>query len=103
MIYGAYELNGLRCANIYDCWRDWFRDIFPPDTNIMCVIEFKSHGKTYTERKESVREIAIKFQNADSDLNGGLSLYEHIRVITWFSRMARQYGLVEEFKENGII
>ncbi len=103
MIYGAYEHDCKRYANIYYCWRDFHMDTFSPSANILHVIEFKSHGKTYEERKESVRNIAIDFQHADSDVSGGLGWYEMSEVQDWFKTMAKRYGLVEEFEINAII
>lgn len=56
--------------------------------------------KTYAERKAEVRERAIQWQIDFAD-----------RVISWgelaeetaeFERLGRRYGLLTEFRENGI-
>ena len=56
--------------------------------------------KTYAERKAEVREEAIQWQADFGD-----------RVMTWgevveetgrFERLGRRYGLLTEFRENGI-
>lgn len=55
----------------------------------------------YQEMKEKVRERAIMWQNDFSE-----------NVMTWgecaawqeyFNRLGRKYGLIREFRENGII
>lgn len=53
----------------------------------------------YTKRKEEVREMAIDFQNYD----GPMSYYELMENQYKFEKLAKRYGLIREFKENGII
>lgn len=53
----------------------------------------------YTKRKEKVRQQAINFQNYD----GPISYYELAENQYKFEKLAKRYGLIKEFKENGII
>lgn len=55
----------------------------------------------YQKGKENVRDKAVEWQNGFCDQNysyGELAYYGE-----YFSRLAKRYGLVREFKENGII
>lgn len=55
----------------------------------------------YQENKNSVREFAIQWQAEFAGHNssyGELAIYQDM-----FLRLARRWGLVREFRENGII
>lgn len=56
---------------------------------------------TYAQKKESVRQAAIDWQ-ADF-VNNDYSYGELAERFAYFERLARRYGLVGEFRENGII
>ena len=104
MLYAAFrDPNGNPHTNIYYSFEDFHRDTFSPLHEIIGLVEFKTHGKTYAERKESARDTAIKFCNLDAEMSGGLSWGELADVGAWFETIAKRYGLVEEFRENGII
>lgn len=56
--------------------------------------------KTYKERKEEIRQQAIDWQ-----LDFGNHNYSYYDLMVWgdyFYKMGKRYGLLEEFKENGI-
>lgn len=57
--------------------------------------------KTYQERKESVRMEAIEYQNTFSDKP--YSWGELATLSYYFEKMGKRYGLLKEFRENGII
>ena len=55
---------------------------------------------TYAERKENARQIAIDWQLNESDYPysyGGLAI-----LTDYFFRLGKRYGLLREFRENGI-
>lgn len=57
--------------------------------------------KTYEERKEEARQAAIDWQIWQSEQSlsyGEIAFYEEI-----FYKLAKRYGLIQEFKENAII
>lgn len=93
--------NGIDCCNIYESNEVEFfnKATFSPDTIIHDIVVFKVAGKSYAERKENARQLAIDFQLADC---GGLSYYEYWRIGEYFSKIGRRYGLIDEFKENCI-
>ena len=60
------------------------------------------HGKTYAEKQESLRQLAIDYQYRYSD--GWEPSYDEVYEWTDFFRTnGRRYGLIEEFIENAII
>lgn len=57
--------------------------------------------KTYQERKEQARQKAIDWQHDFADNNyswGDLYIWGN-----YFYKLGKRYGLLKEFKENGII
>ena len=57
--------------------------------------------KTYQERKAAAREEAIQWQQDFENNN-----YSWLELAVWcehFKKLAKRYGLMEEFTENGII
>lgn len=55
---------------------------------------------TYAERKEAARQIAIDWQLNESDYPysyGGMAI-----LTDYFYRLGKRYGLLREFRENGI-
>jgi hypothetical protein len=103
MFYAAYnDTNGERQAKVYNNYKNYYNDTFSPDIERLAFVEFVVHGKTYAERKESIRNTAIDFQTADSEVSGGLTYSEYAEVSGWFERNGRKYGLLTEFRENAI-
>jgi hypothetical protein len=73
-------------------------------TKSLFYLPFQIDGKTYQERKESLRNLAIDFQHADDgDTDVTLSYGEIGDIADFFERMGKKYGLLREFEENGII
>lgn len=56
---------------------------------------------TYQKNKARARQTAIAWQHELS--NGNYSIYECLRAIWYFEKLGKRYGLIKEFKENGII
>ena len=55
----------------------------------------------YQRAKENVRNEAVKWQNSFNDHNYS---YEELTYYgNYFEKLAKKYGLVKEFRENGII
>lgn len=55
----------------------------------------------YQKAKENARNKAIEWQNDFNNHN--YSYGELVDFSGYFERLAKRYGLVKEFKENGII
>lgn len=106
MIYAIFKEfeNSEPEARLFHRWNTLHSKLFNPYSELLGCIEFKTHGKTYSECKESVRDIATTFLGLDSDYSGaGLSWSEYAEISTYFSALAKRYGLVQEFTENGLI
>lgn len=56
---------------------------------------------TYSENKEQARQMAIDWQNQQATESA--SYLEMVEQAEKFWKLAKKYGLVKEFKENGII
>ena len=99
MFYAKFISNGQEHAELYSDFQKYFADTFSPDTVLMELIDFTIHGKTYSDRKRSLYDIAVAWSNSDS---AGLYLDELCDIDDWFFRMGKRYGMREEFKENAI-
>lgn len=93
--HGSGEIHTI---NIYFDWAAFHKDMFNPESTGE-IIRFEVNGKTYAERKESVRNTAIEWSYADKD---GLSIAEFMVVEDWFYKNGKRYGLLGEFRENAI-
>ena len=60
----------------------------------------KGNKKTYQERKEEVRQEAIEYQLNFGDNN--YSWGELAEFGDYFYKKGKKYGLLKEFRENGI-
>lgn len=59
----------------------------------------KTNKQRYLEGKEKARQEAIEFFDEQLTLS-----WEGLSIATeYFSKLAKRYGLIEEFRENGII
>lgn len=56
--------------------------------------------KTYQELKETARNIAIEWQSLQSEQ--AMTWGECAAWGDYFERLGRRYGLLREFRENGI-
>lgn len=56
---------------------------------------------SYAEKKEKVREEAIEWQYQFSEEDHFMSEYAYYS--DYFTKLGKRYGLLREFRENGII
>ena len=56
---------------------------------------------TYAERKAKARDEAIEWQNEFSEKDHYMS--EYVFWGNYFEKLGKRYGLLREFRENGII
>ena len=59
--------------------------------------------KTYKDRKAEAREEAKEWQRQFSDMIFNINWGEYAEQVAHFEKLAKRYGLIKEFKENGII
>lgn len=60
-------------------------------------------NKKYLQGKDAARQEAINFQACFAEYSGIFSYSELADRLARFEKLAYRYGLVKEFKENGII
>jgi hypothetical protein len=75
---------------------------FCPDSEILFAINLEKGGKgrTYKEKKNFLRDQAIAYQSCYEYIDDLLAIVE---ISNYFEHWGRKYGLLREFKENGII
>lgn len=104
MFIGYYELEKNKFFNIYyknrEGFRAWHADTFPPTCENINILNFTIKGKTYKEKQENLKNIAIDWQLNFSALDW--SYGELATIQDYFYRNAKRYGLLKEFKENAI-
>lgn len=105
-------MNGLLYYFITDGDGDTFAKIgnareFQKDTwspfyfpNVVFSLD-RIHGKTHAEKKAFLEDLAINYSNHEPCK--GLSLGEVLLVNNFFEKYGKRYGLLKEFRENGII
>lgn len=99
MIYAEWMENDQFHQREFDTWDRFHECFFDPEKELTWV-----HDNTPTEyqrRKEAARDAAIEWQyNMESHH------YSYGELADWqdyFTRLGRRYGLLREFRENGII
>lgn len=101
MIFAAYhDENGNERATTFDCSDCFNRFFFSPCLDPVFVTDFKVTGKTYAERKENARNIAIDVQSFSWP---GLFWSEYAEIQNELENMGMKYGLIREFRCNGVI
>lgn len=101
LIMAEIDFNGEIITKTYDSWDDYHTDTFCPDYETLWVTDFKIHGKTYAERKACAEDIGINFSYASSTWYP--SWLEFAEVTSKLETIAKHYGLVTDFHENGLI
>lgn len=99
LIFAVIRENGKENSGLYETWGDYHTATFSPEMDVVAVHPLVIHGRTYRERQESLRDLAIDIQYAD---NGGLSYGELADIQSFFEEHGRRLGLLREFRENCI-
>lgn len=93
------ETKETKAMTFYS-WSEYFRETFSPSKRVLFVTDFEIKGATYKERKEYARDLAIEYSN---NIASGLYWSDLATIQDKFYNIAKQYGLIKEFQENGII
>lgn len=102
MFYAVLKNDGEVSGNFYDNYDEWHRDTFCPDTEVLCIIDLHTHGKDYAARKADLVDKAHDFESLFSDYGIDLSYGELAIFQDFFTTYGKRYGLLTEFRENGI-
>lgn len=101
IILAEIDFDGNVITKTYTRWEDLWADTGCPDYHVLWLTSFKVSGRTYAERKACAERIGIECSHAMGTwYPSWLELYEVTDVLT---KIAKRYGLVEDFRENGLI
>lgn len=101
MIFAAYhDENGNERATTFDFWDQVHSFFFFPCLDPVFVTDFKVSGKTYQERKENAKNIAMDVQNF---FWPGLCWSEYAEIGNELYEIGKKYGLLNEFRREGLI
>lgn len=85
-------------SGVVHSYRELWSETFAPiDWEILILDRIK--GGTYAEKKEQVHELAVQYSYM---MDIPMSWYDVSEIGAWFEKYGRRYGLLEEFRENGI-
>lgn len=98
------EITDETTVKTFWSYPTYFSFTFSPALITTCFIDTNRQppGKTYHEKKESLREQAIEYQHAWSENDCFLSWGELAEMDSYFNRYGKRYGLLKEFHENCI-
>ena len=82
-------------------WEAFHNDTFSPFTKDLMLLKLSVSGDTYREKKDNAIELAKDYQYNFSSLSW--SYGELVEINTFFETIGKRYGLLQEYRENGII
>lgn len=94
------DADGKTKSGIFNSWKEWHSFTFSPATEIQAYLLLKTEGKTYEERKENLKGLAIDFQLYFNNISW--SYGELAEINNFFYKNGKRYGLLKEFQENAI-
>lgn len=103
MFICKFELDNKTYNGVFNSIREYYnyyKDTFSPLCKNIEVLDFKISGKTYRERQASLEDLAIEYSNHFAQYSW--SYGELAEIGSFFEKAAKRYGLLKEFKENGI-
>lgn len=89
IISGIYTKDGY----MESCFSPVYDQLYLLNLNVV-------KGKTYQEKKRHLENKAIEYSNIMPLLD--LSYYELAEIQNYFYKYGKKYGLLKEFRENGI-
>lgn len=101
LIMAQIDFNGEVITKTYTRYADYYKDTFCPDNETLWVTDFKIRGFDYARKKAYAEDIGINFSYARSTWYP--SWGEFAEVTSKLENIAKKYGLVTEFHENGLI
>ena len=99
MFYASYaDKNGKVMGHLFKNYLQYLEEV--GDDTPIAIVDFKTSGCTYAEKKESVRQVAQEYMRAEC---GDMYMSEYAEVGDWFRLMGKRYGLSEEFENEWVI
>ena len=104
MVYAVWKrYDGEYDGGVFDGWNEYFSDTWNPqtaETDIALISDHAYMGRTYEDKKNYIRQKAIEYQYSASLIS--LSYMELMIMGNYFEKIGRRFGLLREFRENGI-
>lgn len=95
------ETSSAEFMEIYADYDEMHRETFSPEYFINRVIDTnRLPGKSYADKKALLRDQAIDYSLQNNFVMYGSDLVE---IGAYFEKYGKRYGLIKEFRENGII
>ena len=101
MLLAKINYGNENTVILFDTWERLKQAVFCPDYTVIETLEFKINGKTYGERKADLERKAIQYSYLCSEW--ACSYGELFLVNDFFEKYGKRYGLLTDFRENGII
>lgn len=98
MYYAKYWQGGETRSVLYDNKTAFMRDTYCPEHEIIEQVDFRIHGNTFAKRKQDAHGLAVEWSYCDPVF----SWNEMSWVTSYFEKIGRRYGLLREFRENGL-
>ncbi len=92
------DTDGAFKSCIYHSFSKYFADTFSPAIKVVAWLRLGVKGKTYQDRRENLRDIAVDWSYMQAD--AVLSWREYAEITDFFEKNGRRYGLLREFREN---
>ena len=101
MIYAIYkDTAGNETGKLYYSHEQYIKDTFSPLCEEVALIDFKISGYGYRKRKASAQAVAVAWSNMGNTAD--LSWMDCAALSDWFYNVGSLYGLLTEFRENGL-
>lgn len=102
MLYAMLEKNGKTFARTYNSYSMYYNDTFNPEIDVLALIDTDRPpaGKNYHDKRNTLQGYAITFQATGTK---GLPYWDLYRIGNYFEYYGKRYGLLKEFRDNGII
>lgn len=101
MLLAKINYDGAEETRLFWDYEHLQTHLFDPDNFLMYCMDFRIKGKTYMECKHNAIDKGVQYSLLMSDFKGGYSnliiLQDRMYII------AKRYGLLKEFKKNGVI
>lgn len=92
--------NGNEQEKLFTCWYEYHSRYFNPEVKEVKTLVLESKGKSYSERKAHIIELADNFKNENLS---GLTFLESQRIVEFFEAYSKTYGLRKVLVQCNII
>ena len=101
MILAIINIGGEDKMKAYYSYEELYEEEFCADNCAVWITNFKTKGKTYAERKQFARDIGVTISN--NRMIEEITHIDAINIAENLDNIAKRYGLIKEFRENGLI